>query len=146
MKRAWTVAAALALAVSAPLAAQQGPPGGAGMGMRGMMGPALDDLKTQLNLTPEQVPQVQALITKFQADTKAERETIMENMQAARDGSVTMESVRDENRAMVAKIRPVSEKLNQDIRALLTADQQKTFDAWLEQQRQRMGGRGRPPR
>ena len=133
--------AGVAVAVlAAPLAAQgRGAPG------RMMAGPSLEELKTALALTETQVPKVDALIKKFEEDTKEPRATMSQNMQMVRDGSVTQDAVREANQAAMGKIREGREKLNEAIKAELDETQKTAFDKYLAAQAQRGPGRRPPP-
>jgi Spy/CpxP family protein refolding chaperone len=135
------VVAGLALAV-APVAAQGGP--GGGMGRMGV--PNLEELTTKLSLTADQQTKIKGLITKFEADTKGVRETLAKNRQAIQSGADPA-SFREENMAAMMVLREDAGKLNSDIRALLTPEQQGTYDQYLEEQRARMrqGRPGGPP-
>ncbi|MBS1241321.1 MAG: motif family protein [Gemmatimonadetes bacterium] len=128
----------------ASLAAQQGGPGASGMGRMGL--PNLEELSARLNLTADQQTRVKALITRFESDTKGVRETLMKNRQAVQSGADPA-SFRDENMAAMMLLREDANKLNVDVRALLTPQQQVTYDQYLEEQRARMrqGRPGGPP-
>jgi len=141
MVRSIGLLAAVAVAVlAAPLAAQgRGAPG------RMMAGPSLEELKTALTLTETQVPKVDALIKKFEEDTKEPRATMSQNMQMVRDGSVTQDAVREANQAAMAKIRAGREQLNEAIKAELDETQKAAFEKHLAAQAQRAPGRRPPP-
>jgi Spy/CpxP family protein refolding chaperone len=138
-----TLAAVAFAAGTTSLAAQQPPASGGMGGMRMMQGPTLEGLTTALKLDSAQQVKVKELLDTYQAETKAPRETMMENMGMVREGAVTMESVREANQQAMTKIREQRDKLYADIKALLTAEQVPRFDTWLSQQR--MGGRRPPP-
>lgn len=124
----------LALGVGAA-SAQQGPPGG----RRGLMGaPQLEELTKTLNLDAGQQTKIKAMVDKFQADTRGARETLMKNFQAMRDGSGNADALREENMAAMFVVRDHMDQLNKDIRGALNADQQKAFDQWVAERRQRM--------
>jgi Spy/CpxP family protein refolding chaperone len=131
----------LALTVATPVMAQG--QGGRGRGM--MMGPAIEDLKERLKLDSSQVEKIKPMIEKFVADTKGARETMQANMQAVRNGETTRDAVQAENQAAMMVIRDHRETLNQGIKAVLTPEQQKEFDAWLAEQAERMQRMQRPP-
>jgi len=137
--------AVLVMAV-APLAGQQGGPGRGGMG-RALAGPNLEELTTRLNLTADQQAKVKAMVSKFEGDTKGVRETLTKNMQAIQSGAADPAALREENMAAMMVLREDANKLNQDIRAVLTPEQQAEFDKYLEEQRARMrqGRPGGPP-
>ena len=130
----------LALTVATPVMAQ----GQGGQG-RGMMGPAIEDLKERLKLDSSQVEKIKPLIQKFMADTKGAREVVQANMQAVRNGETTRDAVQGENQAAMMVIRDHRQTLNQGIKAVLTPEQQKEFDAWLAEQAERMQRMQRPP-
>ena len=130
----------LALTVATPVMAQ----GQGGRG-RGMMGPAIEDLKERLKLDSSQVEKIKPLIQKFMADTKGAREVVQANMQAVRNGETTRDAVQAENQAAMMVIRDHRQTLNQGIKAVLTPEQQKEFDAWLAEQAERMQRMQRPP-
>ena len=130
----------------APLAAQQGGPGGGGMGR--MMGtPNLEEVSAKLNLTADQQTKIKALITTFEANTKGVRETLMKNRQAVQSGAADPAALREENMAAMMVLREDADKLNTDIKALLTPEQQVAYDQYLQEQRARMrqGRPGGPP-
>lgn len=141
-----TMALAAMAALLAVPAMAQGPGGGRGPGggmMGAMMGPSIEDLKKELNLTAEQEPKVKAVLDKLAEEGKADRETMMENMQMVREGVVTRESIQGETQAIMGRMRERSTKANDEIRKLLTAEQATAFDAWLQARAQRRPG-GRP--
>jgi predicted deacetylase len=130
----------LTLMLAGPVMAQ----GGGGRG-RGMMAPAIEDLKERLKLDSTQVEKIKPLLQKFLADTKGAREVVQANMQAVRNGETTREAVQAENQAAMMVIRDHRETLNLGIRQNLTPEQQKEFDAWLAEQAERMQRMQRPP-
>jgi Spy/CpxP family protein refolding chaperone len=115
--------------------AQQGPPGG-GRGLMG--GPQLEELTKALNLDAGQHAKVKAMVDKFQADTKGARETLMKNFQSMRDGSGNADALREENMGAMFVVRDGMDQLNKSIRGVLSPEQQKAFDQWLAERRQRM--------
>ena len=130
------------------LDAQQGPPAGGG---GRMIGPSVEELTKVLHLSAGQQTKSRVLIDKFLADTKGARETLMKNFQAMRDGSGDPNALREENMAAMFVVREGNDQLNKDIRAGLNADQQKAFDQWLAERRDRMRQmrqerQGPPPR
>lgn len=126
------------------LAAQQGgPPGGQGGGARRMGAPSIEELKTALNLAPDQQEKVSKIIAKWEADTKGARETLMKNFQAMQAGTGDAEALRADNMMAMAFMREQSEEMNTQIRGVLTPDQNKAFDAWIAERMQRMR-QGRP--
>jgi Spy/CpxP family protein refolding chaperone len=122
--------AGLALCASASVASAQGaPPAGAppqggqqgGPGMRGGRGMAM--LFEGITLTEAQQTKVDSITAAY----RAERQKMMPN---------GMGGPPDEG--MRAKMMEMMNKQNADIRAVLTADQQKTFDANVEKRKQMM--------
>ena len=136
------LAAGLVLALATPVLAQ-GQGGGRGRGM--MMGPAIEELKERLKLDSAQVEKIKPRLQKFLADSKGAREVLQANMQAVRNGETTRDAVQAENQAAMMVIRDHRERLNQEIRAVLTPEQRKEFDAWLAEQAERMQRMQRPP-
>ncbi len=140
----WRVMQVVALAAVAamPVAAQQGQ-GGGGRGM--MRGITMEELAARVKLEESQKPGIQVLLDKYTTDTKVARETMQANMQAVRNGETTMEAVQGENQAAMLVMREKMDSLTKDIRACLTPEQQKEFDAYLAERAQRMQGGRRPP-
>ena len=136
------LAAGLVLTLATPVLAQ-GQGGGRGRGM--MMGPAIEDLTERLKLDSAQVVKIKPMLQKFLADSKGAREVLQANMQAVRNGETTRDAVQAENQAAMMVIRDHRESLNRGIRAVLTPEQQKEFDAWLAEQTERMQRMQRPP-
>lgn len=123
--------AGLALFASASVASAQGtppaggpPPGGpqGGPGMRGGRGMAI--LFEGITLTDAQQTKVDSITAKY----RAERQKMMPN---GMGGGPPDEGMR-------AKMTEMMTKQNAEIRAVLTADQQKTFDANVEKRKQMM--------
>lgn len=123
--------AGLALFASASVASAQGtppaggpPPGGpqGGPGMRGGRGMAM--LFEGITLTDAQQTKVDSITAKY----RAERQKMMPN---GMGGGPPDEGMR-------AKMTEMMTKQNAEIRAVLTADQQKTFDANVEKRKQMM--------
>lgn len=144
LKRTLTFAAVMAVFLSFPASAQQGPPGG---GMRRMGAPSIEELTTKLNLNADQQTKVKGMLAQFETDTKGARDVLMKNMQAVQAGTVDRESVRDENTMAMTHVRDKAELLNKDIRGILDAEQQKAFDAYLAERAAQMQQRrqGAPP-
>jgi Spy/CpxP family protein refolding chaperone len=125
--------------------AQEGPPRGGGM--RGLMaGPSVQDLTTRLALTPDQQAKVGKIIATWDGDTKVARETLTKNFQAMQSGG-DVEALRAESMMAMQFVREKSQGMSQEIRGVLSPDQVKTYDAWLEEQAQQMRQRrqGGPP-
>jgi Spy/CpxP family protein refolding chaperone len=102
------------------VALAQGAPGPGGFAARRMQ-----RLLTGITLTPEQQTKVDSIAAGYAAQ-----------MPAFTPGQMPDSATR-------AKMRDVYQKQDAEIRAVLTADQQKTFDTNVEQMRARMGQR--PP-
>ena len=102
-----------------------GPGHGAGMGMRGNN---VEFLTKRLNLTPDQVTQVKAI----DDDTQKQGKAIMDDTTIAQADKRT-------------KMMDLHKTAQGKIRALLTPDQQKQYDALQEEMRQRMQNRGNGP-
>jgi len=100
----------------------------------GMMKAAMDQqiegkisgMKTRLNLTPEQEAAVREILNK-------EMHRSTELAQKMLKGEMTMEEMQEESKK---NANPVSEK--DQIKALLTADQQEAYDAFEKEEQQRM--------
>ena len=107
-----------------PQGGQGGQQGGPGRGNRGMA-----MLMEGITLTDAQ----QAKVDSIQTFYRAERQKMMPNGQA---GGPPDEGMR-------AKMTEMMNKQSADIRAILTADQQKLFDANVEKRKQMMQNRGR---
>jgi Spy/CpxP family protein refolding chaperone len=107
-----------------PPPGQGGPGHGAGMGMRGNN---VEFLTKRLNLTPDQVTQVKAI----DDDTQKQSKAIMDDTTLAQPDKR-------------AKMMDLHKTAQGKIRALLTPDQQKQYDALQEEMRQRMQNRGGP--
>ena len=128
-----------AAAIAAPMHAQDAPPppppgGGYGHGGGGE-NPArmLKHLTRELNLTPDQVSQVQAI--------QSDEATKMQALQA--DSS-------DTGKGRHQQMKAIHEDETGRIRAVLTGDQVSKYDAMLEQmkerrQEHRQGGQNQPP-
>ncbi|HEU4878731.1 MAG TPA: Spy/CpxP family protein refolding chaperone [Gemmatimonadaceae bacterium] len=123
--------AGVALCAGASVASAQGappaggpPPGGpqGGPGMRGGRGMAM--LFEGITLTDAQQTKVDSISAKY----RAERQKMMPN---GMGGGPPDESMR-------AKMTEMMNKQNAEIRAVLTPEQQKTFDANVEKRKQMM--------
>lgn len=115
-------------------------PRGEGRGMRGA-----GALMRGVNLTDAQKAQVKAIHQKYQDQFKSIREAnkpAMDEARAARQRGDTAAA-----RAAFQKGRTQFESLRQqemsEVRGVLTADQQKTFDANLQQAKARQGHHGK---
>lgn len=127
--RVATMAIALCAASASIAAAQRpdsAPPGGRRGGMMG--GNLLDGI----TLTDAQQAQVRAIREKY-----APQRT--EIMQALRTSGMPPDS------ATMAKMRGITEAQTADIRAILTAEQQKVLDKNVVDERDRMAKRMKPP-
>jgi hypothetical protein len=133
-----TVLAALFVLSAGILSAQQGP-GGRRFGM------AIEELTEKLQLDSTQQEKIRPLISKFEADTKGARETMMGNMQKVRNGETTREAVQVENGMAMMVVREHLDTLTKSVRAVLRPDQIKVFDEWLAERARRMAEMRRPP-
>jgi Spy/CpxP family protein refolding chaperone len=142
VRRASVILAVALVAGAAQLVAQQGPPRGG----RGFGAPSVEELKTALNLSPEQSDRVGGFIATWDKETKVARETLMANFQAMQQGG-DVEALRAENMMAMQHVREKSEALNGQIRGVLSPEQSKAFDAWIAERAQRMrqGRPGGPP-
>lgn len=77
-------------------------------------------LLAELNLRPEQKPEVEAIFKSSQ-----------EQMESIRNGS-------GDRRLKLQQLRALSEETDQKLRAVLDADQMKVYEAYREKQRARM--------
>jgi len=115
--RAYSFLLSALLALAATAAQAQGPGGRGGPGRR------MELLFKDITLTPAQ----QAKVDSIQARYRSERPSFT-------PGTPPDSATRD-------KVRALFQRERDDIRAVLTADQQKTFDRNLEEMRQRRPGR-----
>jgi len=129
---------ALLLSFASNLPAQQGQ-GGRRFGM------AIEELTEKLQLDSAQQEKIRPMVTKFEADTKGARETMMGNMQKVRNGETTREAVQVENGMAMMVVREHLDTLNKGIRGVLRPDQIKVFDEWLAERARRMAEMRRPP-
>jgi Spy/CpxP family protein refolding chaperone len=107
-------AAVASAQAGAPAPAQQGGPGGGRGGNRSLNG---------IELTDAQKTKVAEITAKYQPDLQA----IRESMQGGGDRA-----------AAFTKMQAVRDKMNPEIRAVLTAEQQTIFDKNLAEQKARM--------
>jgi len=114
--RAYSFLVSALLALAATAAQAQGPGGRGGPGRR------MELLFKDITLTPAQ----QAKVDSIQARYRSERPSFT-------PGTPPDSATRD-------KVRALFQRERDDIRAVLTADQQKTFDRNLEEMRQRRPG------
>ena len=113
--------ASVASAQGAPAGAQQGPPQG---GAQGRSGRGMSMLFEGITLTEAQQTKVDSITTKY----RAERQKLMPNgMQGGPPDDATR-----------ARMGEMMTKQAAEIRAILSADQQKVFDANVEKRKQRM--------
>lgn len=125
------------------LAAQQGQGGRA---PRRMAAPSLEELKTALNLSPDQSDKVGKIIATWDGETKGAREILTRNFQAMQAGG-DVDALRGESMMAIQYVRERSEAMNTRIREVLSPEQNKVFDAWIAEraQRLRQGRPGGPP-
>jgi Spy/CpxP family protein refolding chaperone len=133
------MAVAMLAAGAGHLAAQQSQGGGM---QRRLAAPTLEELKTALNLNPDQSDKVGKILAKWDEETKGAREILTANFQAMQSGG-DVEALRAESMMAIQHIRERSEEMNTQIRGVLTPDQSKAFDAFIAERMQRMR-QGRP--
>jgi Spy/CpxP family protein refolding chaperone len=128
---------------AAHLAAQQGQGAGA---PRRLAAPSVEELKTALSLNPDQADKAGKIITKWEGETREAREVLTRNFQAMQAGG-DVEALRGESMMAMQYVRERSEEMNNQIRGILTPEQNKAFDAWIAERAQRMrqGRPGGPP-
>lgn len=105
------------------------------------------DMMKDLNLTADQQSKVKAIRAKYAEQMKAARAASkpdMDAMKAARTRGDTaaMRSMRDKMRADMVPSMKLRQQETAELRAILTPDQQKTFDAQQAKMKARMGARG----
>lgn len=108
-------------------------------GMRGML--------RGIELTQAQRDQVKTINEKYRAEFQTLRESLQPDMKAARDArqrgdTAAARAAWDRNSAGREKMQSLMERQRAELRGVLTAEQQKTFDANLQQVRTRMEKRG----
>ena len=116
------------------------------MGREGMPG-----LLRGIELTQAQRDQVKTINEKYRAEFQTLRQSLQPDMKAARDArqrgdTAAARAAWDRNTVGREKMQALMEKQRTELRGVLTADQQKTFDANVRQVRTRMekrGGKGR---
>ena len=142
-RRAGIMLVAILAAGAGHLAAQQGQGGGM---QRRLSAPTLEELKTALNLNPDQSDKVGKIVATWGEETKGARELLTANFQAMQSGG-DVEALRAESMMAMQHIRERSEEMNTQIRGVLTPDQSKAFDAFIAERMQRMrqGRPGGPP-
>lgn len=149
---AMTLGAASVAAAQEPTPAPQQPQAQQqGQGRWGQRGRAWQGARRQglwalfrgVNLTAEQRQQLRTINQKYAAQAKPIREAMRPAMQEMRDARQKRDSTAA--RAVFERTKPQREQLRQireqelkDVRAILTPDQQKTFDQNLAQMRLRM--------
>lgn len=146
-RRVGLTALLVGMVLAGPAVAQQ-PGGGAGGrgGMRGMMAPpSADELTKELSLDAKQQETLLELLMVLEADTKDARQSMMENMQMVRDGSVTMDAVREDNQKLMVTLREANEAFNKTFKAMLTDEQKTAYDAYLAKRAAARGQGRRPP-
>jgi periplasmic protein CpxP/Spy len=118
--------------------------GARGNGDRAMRGPGAGFLLRGIELTDAQKTRLKAIRTENASENKAEREQFRAVMQEARKLRQSGDTA-----AARAKLAPMHAKMQQErqqqiasIRSILTAEQQKTFDANLAAAKTRAATRG----
>ena len=123
-----------------------------GRGMRG--GPGRGQLLRGITLSDAEKTRVKAIRTKYQAETKTLRESLrpaMQEMRAARQkrDSVAVKAAWDRTTDDRQKLQALMQRERADVRAALTPEHQKTFDAnvkTLEQRRAEWSKKGKGER
>ena len=124
-----------------------------GMGRGDRVGPGRGLLRG-ITLSEAEKTRVQAIRTKYDAEAKSLRESLrpaMEEMRAARQkrDSVAMKAVWEKSAADRQKLQVLVQRQRADVRAALTPENQKVFDAnakQLEQRRAQWNERGKGER
>ena len=112
-----------------------------GMGRGDRVGPGRGLLRG-ITLSEAEKTRVQAIRTKYDAEAKSLRESLrpaMEEMRAARQkrDSVAMKAVWEKSAADRQKLQVLVQRQRADVRAALTPENQKVFDANAKQMEQR---------
>jgi Spy/CpxP family protein refolding chaperone len=123
-----TLAAALCVGMTSVAAAQGAPPQGQAQGEMGRGGGMGGMLLKDINLTDAQKAQIKTI-----------RETYLPQQMELRKAAQATGGPPDE--ATRAKMTDLQNKQAAEIRAILTADQQKTFDHNLHEMKERMDAR-----
>lgn len=112
------------------------------MGREGMPG-----LLRGIELTQAQRDQVKTINEKYRAEFQTLRQSLQPDMKAVREArqrgdTAAARAAWDRNTVGREKMQALMEKQRTELRGVLTADQQKTFDANAQQVRTRMEKRG----
>lgn len=112
------------------------------MGRDGMRG-----LFRGIELTQAQRDQLKTVNEKYRAEFQALRQSLQPDMKAVREArqrgdTAAARAAWDRNTVGREKMQALMEKQRTELRGVLTADQQKTFDANAQQARTRMEKRG----
>jgi Spy/CpxP family protein refolding chaperone len=118
-------------------------PRGAKMGRAGMKG-----LFRGIDLTQSQRDQMKVVSEKYGAQFRTLRESLQPDLKAAREArqrgdTAAARAAWDRTNGGRERMRTLMEQQRNEVRALLTPDQQKTFDANAEQMRSRFEKRGK---
>ncbi len=147
------LALALTLGSASLVAAQQPAQGGQApaaqqqQGRRGQWRHGRRNMRRQLfkgvKLSEQQKAQIKAINQKYQAQAKQAREALRPAMQEARadrqkGDTAAARAVFERNRPQFEQMRKAREQELQEIRGVLTPDQQKQFDANVAQLKARM--------
>lgn len=138
---------------------QRGRQGGA-QGMDTMHGPSFDDadfgptlpmLTRMLDLTPDQVRQLEPLRARMLEESRAERRQAaaarqaMQDGQRARVGPDSMAVLRDRMQGAMQQLMPPRLRFAEAMKAILTPAQRETFDRHRAEMMGQMGERMRKP-
>ena len=118
-------------------------PGGAKMGRAGMKG-----LFRGIDLTQSQRDQMKVVSEKYGAQFRTLRESLQPDLKAAREArqrgdTVAARAAWERTNAGRERMRTLMEQQRNEVRALLTPEQQKTFDANAAQMRSHFEKRGK---
>ena len=124
-----------------------------GMG-RGERGPGRGGLLRGITLSDAEKTRVKAIHTKYQAEAKSLRESLrpaMQEMRAARQkrDTAAVKAAWEKSASERQKLQALAQRQRSEIRAALTPEHQKVFDAnakQLEQRRAEWNGRGKGER
>jgi Spy/CpxP family protein refolding chaperone len=146
MRRTYITALAMALSFASVSAAaaqdREAPRAERGMRGPGQMGGLGRGLLRDITLNDTQKEQLKAIHTKYQQQTKAVQEQmkpIREELQAARKANDTakLQSLRESVKAPMQQMNALRQQELSEVRAILTADQQKQLDTNLARMKER---------
>ena len=142
--RATALAAVLFLSFAGVASAQGGYGHGRGRGMRGDRAEH-GQLMKDLNLTDAQKNRIKTIHEKYQTQFKALRDQTRPKLNPGQTGQRPDSATREQLRRSREALRPRFESLRQqeqnEVRAVLTAEQRAKFDARVAERKQRMEAR-----